>query len=128
LEHEPYPSEALRCARDLLRPGGHLFIKVPHYGSWNRRLMGRSWSGYFFPQHLFYFTPRTITRMLDKCGFETVRNRFRDHVPLSDVLWIAARRSDRKLTPLAEPATTAETLRRATGASRLPSSARPRPA
>lgn len=92
LEHEPAPAEALRHCRKLLRPGGHLFVKVPHYGSWNRRFMGRGWSGYFFPQHLYYFTPATMERLLGKCGLETVRNGFWDHVPFSDVLWVTARR------------------------------------
>jgi SAM-dependent methyltransferase len=92
LEHEPAPAGALGRCRSLLRPGGHLFVKVPHYGSWNRRFMGRSWSGYFFPQHLYYFTPATLARLFRKCGFETVRNGFWDHVPFSDVLWATARR------------------------------------
>ena len=60
LEHEHYPTRALEKARDLLKPGGHLFIKVPHYGSWNRMLLGKGWCGYYFPQHLFYFTPKTL--------------------------------------------------------------------
>ncbi len=92
LEHEPFPTRALKRVREVLRPGGHLFIKVPHYGSWNRRVLGAAWSGYFFPQHLYYFTPDTAARLLAKCGFETVRNRFMDHVPLSDVFWVTAQR------------------------------------
>jgi len=92
LEHEPYPTAAVRKARALLREGGHLFVKVPHYGSWNRMVLGAGWSGYFFPQHLFYFTPKTIRRLFEACGLEVVRNGFWDHVPVSDVLWATARR------------------------------------
>lgn len=92
LEHEHYPARALTRIRELLRPGGHVFIKVPHYGSWNRMFMGRAWSGYYFPQHLFYFTPETIERLFEKCGLETARNGFWDHVPVSDVLWATARK------------------------------------
>jgi len=94
LEHEHFPTAAVTRARDLLRPGGCLFVKVPHYGCWNRRLMGRGWSGYFFPQHLYYFTPRTIGALFRKCGLEVLRNGFWDHVPLSDVLWATARRPE----------------------------------
>jgi len=93
LEHEHYPTRALERARELLKPGGHIFIKVPHYGSWNRRALGKSWCGYYFPQHLFYFTPKTIGKLFDKTGLETVRNGFWDHVPLSDVLWATAKRA-----------------------------------
>ncbi|MHC4550124.1 MAG: class I SAM-dependent methyltransferase [Planctomycetota bacterium] len=92
LEHEHQPSRALERTRALLRPGGHVFVKVPHYGSWNRWLHGSTWCGYFFPQHLYYFTPKTIARLFDKCGLATVRNGFWDHVPVSDVLWATARR------------------------------------
>lgn len=92
LEHEHHPTRALRRVRELLRPGGHVFIKVPHYGSWNRVFSGQNWCGYYFPQHLYYFSPKTIARLLEKCGFEVVRNGFWDHVPFSDVLWATARR------------------------------------
>jgi len=92
LEHEHRPGAALRRVRELLRPGGHVFVKVPHYGSWNRRVMGRRWCGYFFPQHLSYFTPDTLARLAHQCALEVVRNGFWDHVPVSDVLWLTARR------------------------------------
>jgi 2-polyprenyl-3-methyl-5-hydroxy-6-metoxy-1,4-benzoquinol methylase len=92
LEHEHYPSRAMTRVFALLKPGGHVFVKVPHYGSWNRRAMGGAWSGYFFPQHLYYFTPKTIARLFEKSGLDTVRNGFWDHVPLSDVLWATGRR------------------------------------
>jgi len=92
LEHEPHPRAALSRVRELLKPGGHLFIKVPHYGSWNRKLLGLRWSGYFFPQHLYYFKPRTLARLVEACDLEVVRNNFWDHVPVSDVFWLTARR------------------------------------
>ncbi len=93
LEHEHRPSATLSKVKSLLRPGGCVFIKVPHYGCWLRTLLGRGWSGYFFPQHLYYFTPKTIGRLFEKCGLETVRNGFWDHVPVSDVLWATARKA-----------------------------------
>jgi 2-polyprenyl-3-methyl-5-hydroxy-6-metoxy-1,4-benzoquinol methylase len=92
LEHEPYPTRAMERVARLLRPQGCVFVKVPHYGCWNRVFMRGAWSGYFFPQHLTYFTPRTIARLFGKCGLEVVRNGFWDHVPVSDVLWATARR------------------------------------
>jgi SAM-dependent methyltransferase len=92
LEHEHRPTAALQRARELLVPGGYLFVKVPHYGSWNRFFLGAAWSGYFFPQHLYYFTPDSLAGLFGKCGLETVRNGFWDHFPLSDVFWAVARK------------------------------------
>jgi 2-polyprenyl-3-methyl-5-hydroxy-6-metoxy-1,4-benzoquinol methylase len=92
LEHEHHPTRTMERVRELLKPGGHVFVKVPHYGSWNRLFLAKHWSGYFFPQHLFYFTPKTIARLFEKCGLEVVRNKWIDHVPVSDVLWATAKR------------------------------------
>ncbi len=92
LEHEHYLTRALTRIRELLRPGGCVFIKVPHCGCWNRMVMGKSWCGYYFPQHLYYFTPATIGRLFEKVGLETARNGFWDHVPVSDVLWATGRK------------------------------------
>ena len=54
--------------------------------------MGDKWSGYFFPQHLYYYTPKTIAGLLRKAGLEVARNGFWYHVPVSDVLWATGRR------------------------------------
>lgn len=92
LEHEHRPVDALREVARVLRPGGYAFIKVPNYGCWNRRVLGSGWSGYFFPQHLYYFTPHTLERAAHAAGLVTARNRWLDHVPVSDVMWFTARR------------------------------------
>lgn len=89
LEHEPRPAAV--CARlfTLLRPGGICIHKVPNYDSWLRRMMGARWSGYRWPEHVQYFTPATLGRLLTDCGFEVLAvsaNR------LGDNFWIAARK------------------------------------
>jgi 2-polyprenyl-3-methyl-5-hydroxy-6-metoxy-1,4-benzoquinol methylase len=92
LEHEHRPSRALGRVKDLLRPGGHAFIKVPNYACWNRAVLKDTWSGWFFPQHLYYFTPKTLARVVEKAGLEVVRNSFWDHAPVSDVMWMVGKR------------------------------------
>jgi len=89
LEHEPEPARIVRRVGDLLRSGGIFINKVPNYGTWLRKLLGERWSGYRWPEHVQYFSPRTLSRLLVDSGFEIVRVSAN---PLSDNFWIVGRR------------------------------------
>jgi len=69
LEHELEPAAVLRETRRILKPGGVAIVKVPNYGSLNRRLRGQEWCGFRFPDHLNYFTPSTLRDMGEAAGF-----------------------------------------------------------
>lgn len=71
LEHELRPAEVLRELWRTLKPGAIVIVKVPNFGSLNRRVMGLRWCGFRHPDHLNYFTPDTLKRMAAVCGFET---------------------------------------------------------
>jgi SAM-dependent methyltransferase len=88
LEHEPQPLEALKRMHSLLKPGGVCIHKVPNYDSLLRMCLGRRWSGYRWPEHMQYYTPTTLTRLLGDAGFETLAVRAN---PFGDNFWIAAR-------------------------------------
>lgn len=88
LEHEPQPLSVLQRMRALLRPGGWSIHKVPNYDSQLRRWLGPRWSGYRWPEHMQYYTPHTLGRLLTAAGFQVVA--VKAH-PLSDNFWIAAR-------------------------------------
>ncbi|MDE3110208.1 MAG: class I SAM-dependent methyltransferase, partial [Acidobacteriota bacterium] len=92
IEHEWRPQSALRAAHRLLKPGGLTVIKTPNYASWNRWIRGEKWCGYRLPAHCNYFTPETIEKMLRQCGFEPLPRPWRDRLPTSDSLWLAARK------------------------------------
>ncbi len=70
LEHLPYPDVVMQQVHDLLRPGGVHFQALPNYGALKRRILGAHWSYGITPDHLAYFTPRTLRRMLERLGFE----------------------------------------------------------
>lgn len=91
LEHEINPSGALAEARRLLRPGGALMIQVPNYGCINRRITGRRWCGYRYPDHVNYFTPESLSRLVCQAGFDIERFGFFDRFWFSDVMWMIAR-------------------------------------
>lgn len=73
LEHVRDPERVLRRARALLAPGGVLSITTPSTGSFTHAVMGRHWSHYKL-EHLFYFGPDSLARLLSKAGFHHVHD------------------------------------------------------
>jgi SAM-dependent methyltransferase len=72
LEHVRDPIATLAKAHRLLRPGGRLVVLTPNPASLSQRLMGRRWLHYKV-EHLFYFSPRSLTRGLQQVGFADVK-------------------------------------------------------
>ncbi|MBF0161293.1 MAG: class I SAM-dependent methyltransferase [Magnetococcales bacterium] len=68
LEHVPHPGAALDQLHDLLTPGGLLYLVTPDADSFSRRWMGSQW-WHFKREHLYYFTPELLTRLLEQKGF-----------------------------------------------------------
>ena len=92
LEHEVEPAPVLRKALSKLRPGAPLIIKVPNHACVNRSIRGLRWCGYRLPDHVNYFTPVTLTRLLKDAGLEVIRFNLFDRFPTSDNMWLVARR------------------------------------
>jgi SAM-dependent methyltransferase len=86
LEHEFAPREVLEGVHRILCDGGIVLIKVPNFDSLNRRVRGARWCGFRHPDHVNYFTPRTLALMVRDCGFMS-RIGFTDAFPTSDNLW-----------------------------------------
>lgn len=86
LEHEAEPLAVLHGLHDALQPDGLAVVKVPNYGAINRLVMGRRWCGFRYPDHLNYFTPKTLTAMAGKAGFSTSFG-MTGRLPTSDNMW-----------------------------------------
>lgn len=71
LEHVADPEAALAQTARLLRPGGILALNVPDVWSPVARLLGRRWP-LLLPEHLFYFSRRSLRRLLGGAGFEVL--------------------------------------------------------
>ena len=90
LEHEPAPRPLLEAARRTMRPGAPLIIKVPNLASWNRAARGARWCGFRFPDHVNYFTPGLLVRLVHDAGLDILRFGPLDHIPTSDNMWMIA--------------------------------------
>lgn len=71
LEHETDVMGVLRGAHRALKDSGGLYIRVPNYGSLNRRVIGPKWCGFRYPDHVNYFTLATLTATVRRAGFTT---------------------------------------------------------
>ena len=71
IEHVRSPKEFLTRVKNLVKPGGTIFLAVPSLDSLSSRLMGRYWME-FKLEHLFYFDRNTMTRLLTDCGFRHI--------------------------------------------------------
>lgn len=69
LEHVTRPAEALGAVRDLLDPGGTVFIAVPNFASRSARRRGEAWWALDVPRHRTHFTPQGLERALRRAGF-----------------------------------------------------------
>ncbi|HUZ08084.1 MAG TPA: methyltransferase domain-containing protein [Candidatus Paceibacterota bacterium] len=84
IEHLLEPEKFLRKAAMLLKSGGHCFILVPNLKSLAVRLLGAKYR-YIFPQHLNYFTARTLKRFVLTEHFEIVASGSMHFNPI--VIW-----------------------------------------
>ena len=68
LEHEAQPKVLLKeCARVLTLEGA-IYVRVPNYGSLNRRIRGAKWCGFRFPDHVNFFDRKSLLQMAEDCG------------------------------------------------------------
>jgi SAM-dependent methyltransferase len=77
LEHTPEPRPAVREVHRVLRPGGGLFVAIPHGGYGKARRQPQR-SQFYLParhgrEHFVYYTPATLTKLLEGEGFRVAR-------------------------------------------------------
>lgn len=72
IEHDPEPRGFVEAAYSALRPGGALCLTTGNLDGWVARLWGRRWYYLDPPAHVFYYTPRSIRRLLRDAGFRPV--------------------------------------------------------
>jgi len=94
LEHESQPLELLKRIHPILASDGVIILKVPNFASWNRILRGRKWCGFRFPDHVNYFTPKTLKQLAQNANFTITRQSFFDRFPFNDSMYAVLKKSD----------------------------------
>jgi ubiquinone/menaquinone biosynthesis C-methylase UbiE len=72
IEHLYSPVDTLAEMNRILSPGGILFSIVPCVAHIKARLAGIKWKYYTPPAHLWFFSPKTFSLLLQKTGFTSI--------------------------------------------------------
>lgn len=72
VEHLADPKAELHQAYRVLRPGGWIVLHTMDIDSLLARVLGKRWP-WLMEMHLYYFSRRTLKRMLESAGFEWVQ-------------------------------------------------------
>ncbi len=76
IEHVRSPRSDLEKVSRLLKPGGWLVLATPDVDSLTHWLFRDRWMGFKDDEHLFFFSKKTLTQLLDQCGFQVVLSKF----------------------------------------------------
>jgi 2-polyprenyl-3-methyl-5-hydroxy-6-metoxy-1,4-benzoquinol methylase len=81
IEHVPEPQDLIGEIYRILRTGGVLFIVTPNFASIFVRLYGLKAYGVWPDQHIVYFQPATMKKLLREIGFERIITGSKDFYP-----------------------------------------------
>jgi 2-polyprenyl-3-methyl-5-hydroxy-6-metoxy-1,4-benzoquinol methylase len=70
VEHLTEPEKEAPLVAALLRPGGLFYCTTPNFDSLSRRVLRGGWTMVSYPEHLSYFTDRTLSRWLGRSGLK----------------------------------------------------------
>lgn len=79
LDHTPDPLADVRRAHGMLADDGLLVIKVHNTACLWCKVSGSRFYIYVPPGHLFYFSPKSLSVMLQRAGFDVVESHFYAH-------------------------------------------------
>jgi len=73
IEHIQSPVEEVQVMREKLRVGGALYLTTPNFNALMRYWLREKYSELIYPEHLGYYTPRTLRRLMTSNGFRVNR-------------------------------------------------------
>lgn len=69
IEHSAYPRKFLKKIYSLLKKDGHFFFTTGDISSMCSKLSGHRWHLFNLPDHLFFYSQKTISQLLENEGF-----------------------------------------------------------
>ena len=72
LEHSEKPLQILSEIYRLLKPEGLLVVTLPNYKGLIPRLRPISWQGWVPQEHVWHFSPQTLSDLLERMGFKVI--------------------------------------------------------
>lgn len=76
IEHLPDPADALAALATTLRSRGLIILSTGDRSTFAARLSGARWHLFTLPEHLWFFTRHSLTRLLARCGLNVVGYRY----------------------------------------------------
>ena len=73
IEHLSDPLGVVKEVRCILKPSGWTYMLTPDISSLASRLLRGHWYQYRMHEHLFYFSPHSLSNLLRVCGLVSVR-------------------------------------------------------
>ncbi|MEW6418480.1 MAG: class I SAM-dependent methyltransferase [Nitrospirota bacterium] len=73
IEHLKDPNNYIEKVSQIIRPGGLLVLSTGNIKSLMFRIQKKNWHLLTPPQHLFYFSPQTISVLLKNHGFKIIK-------------------------------------------------------
>lgn len=74
LEHLSNPDGYLKSVHGILKDGGILAINTINSSSFWARLLGRNWHAILPPEHLFYYSVKSLNILLGNNGFKIIES------------------------------------------------------
>ncbi len=72
IEHLAKPAEYIKKINKITKIGGYICITTGDIGSLNAKLRGKNWRQIHPPTHLYYFSKKTLSQLLENNGYEVV--------------------------------------------------------
>jgi 2-polyprenyl-3-methyl-5-hydroxy-6-metoxy-1,4-benzoquinol methylase len=86
IEHVRDPRSVLAKARDLLTPGGRIYIKTPNFLALDARLFRHAnWGGYHCPRHFVLFNRDSLSRLIHSLGLRVTFFQYTQGAPFWSV-------------------------------------------
>jgi predicted SAM-dependent methyltransferase len=110
IEHINNPREELNNFYKLLRKGGLVYVTTPNFNSILRYRLKSEYNVICYPEHLSYYTPKTLNKVFIQSGFKTKKitttgfsfTRLKTSIGKSNQPIISKKSDDEKIRNLAE--------------------------